>query len=140
MSDAKPRRIRSVSGIVFDSAGRLLLAQRGSGPAIGLWSLPGGKVESGETDEQALIRELREETGLYVTVGRLRFTVHRPSAGSVYEIHCYDCAAHGGQPRPGDDATALRWVDAAAFQALDAEGSLTEGLGVTLRQHAALPH
>ena len=50
---------------------RVLLIRRGKAPLLGRWSIPGGTVESGETLEQALIREMAEETGLDVVPGRL---------------------------------------------------------------------
>ena len=58
------RRIPCVGAIIKDPAGRLLLIKRGHAPQAGRWSLPGGRVEPGESDEQAVIREIREETGL----------------------------------------------------------------------------
>ena len=53
-----------VGAVVHDAAGRLLLIRRGHDPHRGLWSLPGGRVEPGESPEQAVVREVREETGL----------------------------------------------------------------------------
>ena len=66
-----------VGAIITDAAGRLLLIKRGHEPGKGLWSIPGGRVEPGETDEQAVIREVREETGLAVQPGRLVGAVRR---------------------------------------------------------------
>ena len=61
-----------MGAVIKDGAGRLLLIKRGHEPEAGRWSLPGGRIEPGESDEQALVREIGEETGLTVTVGRLR--------------------------------------------------------------------
>ena len=61
--DSQPR-VPCVGGVVRDDAGRLLLIRRGHAPSRGLWSLPGGRVEPGETLEAAVVREVREETGL----------------------------------------------------------------------------
>lgn len=123
--------VRCVGGIVFDTRGRLLVIRRGHDPGRGLWSLPGGRVEAGETDEQALTREMLEETGLDVRPGALVGSVER----GRYAIYDYQCTVLGGTLRAGDDADEARWVDAKAFSAL----SLTEGLLNTLRDWDALP-
>ena len=60
-----------VGAIVHDRVGRLLLIQRGREPGRGLWSLPGGRVEPGESEHEAIEREMAEETGLRVRVVRL---------------------------------------------------------------------
>ncbi|PXY19880.1 NUDIX hydrolase [Prauserella sp. PE36] len=128
--------VRCVGGIVHDDAGRLLLIQRGHEPSAGRWSLPGGRVEEGESDADALARELREETGLDVVAGQLVGSVTRGS----YVIYDYACTVSGGELKAGDDAADARWVDAAAFGALAAAGELTEGLAATLRDWGVLPH
>ena len=63
--------IPCVGAIVADGQGRLLMIKRGHEPGAGLWSIPGGRIEPGETDAEALVREMLEETGLTVEVGRL---------------------------------------------------------------------
>ncbi|PXY32446.1 NUDIX hydrolase [Prauserella muralis] len=129
------RHVRCVGGVVHDATGRLLLIQRAHEPARGRWSLPGGRVEAGETDADAVVRELREETGLDVLPGQLVGTVVR----GAYEIHDYACAVGGGELVAGDDAAAARWVDGAAFAELERTGALTDGLADTLRDWGALP-
>ena len=64
-------RIPCVGAIIKDPGGRLLLIKRGHAPQAGRWSLPGGRVEPGESDQQAVIREIREETGLQVQCDQL---------------------------------------------------------------------
>jgi 8-oxo-dGTP diphosphatase len=103
--------VRCVGAVVRDPAGRLLVIRRGRPPGEGLWSLPGGRVESGETDAVAVVREVREETGLDVTPGALIGSVRRPgSAGVTYDIHDYAATVTGGAAHAGDDAAEVRWV------------------------------
>src|ERR1700761_3001222 len=99
----RARRIRCVGAIITDAAGRLLLIQRGHDPGAGRWSLPGGRVEPGESDAEALAREMREETGLIVTAGPLVGAGERPGgAGPVLDIRDYAATVTGGQLTPGD--------------------------------------
>src|SRR2546430_16924216 len=62
-------RVPCAGAVVKDQAGRLLLVRRGREPGRGRWSLPGGRVEPGETAAEAAVREVREETGLDVVAG-----------------------------------------------------------------------
>jgi ADP-ribose pyrophosphatase YjhB (NUDIX family) len=121
-----------VGGLIYDDAGRLLLVQRANEPGRGLWSLPGGRVEPGEDDERALVREMAEETGLAVAPGALIGRVVRGS----YAISDYACAVVGGSLRAGDDALDARWCDAAALDSLP----LVPGLVDALTEWDALPH
>jgi 8-oxo-dGTP diphosphatase len=104
-----------VGGVVLDG-GRVLLVRRAHPPRQGEWSLPGGKVELGESLTDAVRRELREETGLEVEVGPLVECfdrVHRDDAGAVryhFVIADYLCRPIGGALRPGDDAADAVWA------------------------------
>src|ERR1039458_2879297 len=89
--------IPCVGAVVTDSPGRLLLIKRGHEPGAGLWSLPGGRIEPGETDAEALVREMLEETGLTVEPGRLLGRGQRPALpGDVLDIREYAATATGG--------------------------------------------
>ncbi|KAA2264113.1 NUDIX domain-containing protein [Solihabitans fulvus] len=131
--------IRCVGGIVHDPAGRLLLVRRANAPGKGLWSVPGGRVEPGETDSAAVTRELREETGLSVTVGTLAGMVVRPAPTGFFEIYDYRCQVIHGQLTAGDDAADAAWVDAAIFATLQRDGALTDGLAAALSDWNCLP-
>jgi 8-oxo-dGTP diphosphatase len=121
--------IPCVGAVIKDDKGRLLLIKRGHEPSAGLWSLPGGRIEPGETDTEALVREMREETGLMVEAGRLLGTVQRPARDDdVLEIRDYTATIIGGTLRPGDDAADARWVDAEDLNSLAITDGLVEAL------------
>lgn len=123
--------IACAGAIVHDRTGRLLLVQRANPPGRGLWSLPGGRVEPGESDETAAVREVAEETGLAVRPLRLagRATIPGPS-DTVYEIADYLCElVDGGTLSPSSDAADARWVTALEYSGLPVVDGLTEILG-----------
>jgi 8-oxo-dGTP diphosphatase len=130
------RRVPCVGAIVHDDAHRLLMIRRANAPSAGRWSLPGGRVERDETDAQALRREVAEETGLDVYVGRHVGTVELPGPpGTTYDVRDYACAVMGGHLRAGDDALDARWVQRGELYALDCSGRLVE----LLEQWGMLP-
>lgn len=102
---------------------------------MGLWSIPGGRIEPGERDDEAVVREVHEETGLEVTCGPLLGAVDRP--GLV--IRDYQAFITGGALVAGDDAAAARWATPAEAHAMDAAGELTSGLLAALRSWSVLP-
>jgi 8-oxo-dGTP diphosphatase len=131
-------RLQCVGAVIRDPGGRLLLILRGHEPAKGLWSIPGGRIEPGESDEQAVVREVREETGLAVTCERLLGAAELPGpGGTVIDVRDYlTSLAPGAAPAAataGDDAAAVRWVTDADADAMDARGELTPGLLAALR-------
>jgi 8-oxo-dGTP diphosphatase len=122
-------RIPCVGAIVRDRAGRLLLIKRGHAPEAGKWSLPGGRIEPGETDAQALVREMREETGLTVLPGPLLGAVERPGpGGTIIGIRDYAATVTGGTLAAGDDAADARWVAAADVPRLPLTSGLADAL------------
>jgi ADP-ribose pyrophosphatase YjhB (NUDIX family) len=130
--------IRCVGALVDDGAGRLLVIRRGHAPAMGLWSIPGGRVEPGETDVQAVVREVSEETGVAVIAGEWVGSVQRTGIGQdVYDIHDYDCAvvSDPASAVAATDAADLRWVGRAELAGLD----LTDELWETLQSWDRLP-
>jgi 8-oxo-dGTP diphosphatase len=123
-----------VGGLVYDGEGRLLLVQRRNEPGRGLWSVPGGRVEPGEDDAAALVREMREETGLDVAPGPLIGCVQR----GPFAIADYRCTVVSGILAASDDALDARFVDRATLESLPLVDGL-DGLLVTLTEWDALP-
>lgn len=107
---AKPR-LRVVAAALFDSAGRVLIAQRPEGKHMaGWWEFPGGKVADGETDAQALVRELREELGVESHAMQLISTMSHEYPDRVVDLVLWHAALANGEPR-GLDGQQLKWVD-----------------------------
>lgn len=131
--------IRCVGAVVHDQQGRLLLVLRANEPGQGKWSLPGGRVEQGETDHAAVRREVHEETGLCVTVGALAGHLSRPAQQGTYEIFDYFCRSGRSRLFPGDDAADAIWAGRARFDTLERANALTEDLDVLLRAWDCLP-
>jgi ADP-ribose pyrophosphatase YjhB (NUDIX family) len=103
----------AVGAVVLRGDGAVLLVQRARPPLEGAWSLPGGKVEAGESLAEALRREVREETGLDVEPGARVAELTLLGEGFAYEIHDFACAlaphARPDDAGAGDDARAVRW-------------------------------
>ena len=130
------RRVPCVGAIVHDDAHRLLMVRRVNAPSAGRWSLPGGRVERDETDADAVRREVAEETGLVVVVGRHVGTVELPGPpGLIYDVRDYACGVTGGRLRAGDDAADARWVYRAELLTLDTTDRLVD----LLEQWGMLP-
>ena len=107
-------------GAVVVDRGRVLLVRRGTEPLRGHWSLPGGLIEVGEALTDAVVREVREETGLEVKAVELielLDRIHR-DGGRVryhYVIADYLCFVTGGELRAASDADEVRWVERAEW-------------------------
>lgn len=123
-----------VGAIAVDD-GHLLLIRRGRGPGAGEWSLPGGRVEPGETTAEAVVRELMEETGVEGVCGELVGFVERIGDDHHYVILDFAVAVlERTPPTAGDDAAEAAWVPLSGV----AEMRLVEGLAEFLHEHDIL--
>ncbi|MET9783625.1 NUDIX hydrolase [Nocardiopsis alba] len=95
----------SVAGAVVREDGRLLTIRRADN---GRWELPGGVLELAETPKEGVRREVWEETGVHVQVGRLTGVYKNTARGIVALV--FRCAPSGGDPRPSDESTAVAWL------------------------------
>lgn len=115
MSSAQQLPKLGVSASVWRD-GKVLLVQRAK-PPVGIWAFPGGHVEAGERLEEAVARELLEETGLtarFEGLLGLYDVIRRDSSGLVsvhYVIACYVGVAGPGDPVAASDAAAAEWAD-----------------------------
>lgn len=118
---------------MFDE--RILLVRRGRGPAEGCWSVPGGRVEAGETLAEAVVRELQEETGLFAMCESLLGWTEVVDPDHHYVILDFTVTiVDEADPVAGDDAAEAAWVPL-----LDvAELRLADGLAEFLHDHGIL--
>ncbi len=101
----------AVGAVVFRADGAVLLVRRARPPAVGAWTLPGGKVETNESRESAVVREVEEETGLVVSPIAIVEELVLEREGFSYRIVDFVCAlVKDAEPRAGDDVDAARWV------------------------------
>jgi ADP-ribose pyrophosphatase YjhB (NUDIX family) len=104
--------------------GRVLVTQRARGPALGVWTMPGGVVETGETLTEALVREIDEETGMAVEPVALaghREVVVRDDQGRVsrhFVILCFATRWIAGEPRLNEELSEARWLRPAELSSL----------------------
>jgi ADP-ribose pyrophosphatase YjhB (NUDIX family) len=127
----------AVGALVFDATGRVLLVLRARPPGERLWSVPGGKLEPGETLAQAVAREVREETGLVVEVGPLACVVEQMSPDYHFVILDYLGRAIGGTLAAASDANDARFVDEAELAQLPLTDGLIDVLARARATHAA---
>lgn len=131
------RRIHVAAAVVLRD-GLLLLTQRPPGEALGLmWEFPGGKIERGESPEQALVREIREELGVGATTRAVLGThVHAYPHGIEVHLTFVHCDLDSTDFRPSHEVHAVRWVrpaDVDLNHVLPADRGFLVGLGAPPR-------
>lgn len=111
--DKPPRPAIAVGAVVFDAFERVLLIRRGKQPGLGLWSIPGGKQDRGETLVQCCRRETFEETGIEIESGPIIALVERMIGDFHYVIVDFVATLkdlENATPKPATDVSDARWV------------------------------
>lgn len=125
----------AVGAVVVDN-GRLLMIRRGHGPAAGTWSIPGGRIQTGETAAEAVVRELAEETGLDGICGDfLGWSEIIDEEAHVVILDFEAVVLDPVAPTAGDDATEADWVECDAV----CDRRLPPGLAEFLHGHGIIP-
>jgi 8-oxo-dGTP diphosphatase len=123
------RRPEVCVGAVIVDDDRMLLIRRGHGPAAGSWSLPGGRVEFGETLAEALVREVQEETALEVVVGDYIGHVEIIDDDAHFVVHDFAATAFDAEVvLAGDDAAEAKWFGLHEVAELNLSAGLAEFL------------
>ena len=105
-------------GVICFRADDVLLIRRANPPRAGEWSLPGGRIEPGETEQAAALRELMEETGVSARLGPKVAVIDADFEGFCYRLHDYVADWSGGNPRGADDAKEARFFPVTEIGAL----------------------
>jgi 8-oxo-dGTP diphosphatase len=119
---ASPSPLVGAGAVIWNDKREIVLIRRGKAPRQDQWSIPGGHVEWGESVREAVLREVREETGLSVEIAALIDVVDlvtRDETGNIsshYVLIDFAARLLGGELRPGSDAADARWV---AYSLLD---------------------
>ncbi len=134
-----------VGALVFRDE-KVLLVERGKPPLEGFWSLPGGLVETGERLEDAVAREVFEETGLRIAVESLATVFERimPDAAGRPEYHYvlvdFYCTLLGGDLRPGDDSRRAEWFELPALASLPMTAGTREVIETCCSRRQTMSH
>ena len=123
--------VRVVAAALYDEAGRVLIAERPAGKHMaGRWEFPGGKIAAGESESEALARELREELGVDFRSGRALMSLSHAYEDRLVELSLWVVASYSGEPA-GLDGQRLKWVHPAKLaeeDILEADRPFVEAL------------
>ena len=122
-------------GIVCIRGDEVLLIQRGTAPRKGEWSIPGGRIETGETEAQAALRELEEETNVTADLLTKITALNADFEGYHYRLHDYLARWISADPKAGDDADKACFVP---LSKIDGLGMWTETVRVIREGHAKM--
>ena len=134
MQQNMSKTIRVAAAVIFDAEGRIFATQRGYGEWKNWWEFPGGKIEPGETPEQALQREIREELDADIRVGGLLHTVEYDYPAFHLTMYCFRCEPVG--PFTLKEHEAARWLLPAQLESvrwLPADEEIIQMLSTTAR-------
>ena len=116
------KQIEVVAAIIHDDQGLIFATQRGYGDWKDYWEFPGGKMEPGETPQQALMREIREELETQIKIEKYVTTIEYDYPTFHLTMHCYWCSLAGAQPTlleheaarwlPKDQLASVNWLPA----------------------------
>lgn len=116
MSTGTPPLIRVVAGVIARDERYLITQRRPTAVLAGLWEFPGGRVESGENDADALHRELRERLGVEVEVGKPMARRTHHYEGYTVELVLYEARLLGGQEPRRQRVADFKWVTSDEFE------------------------
>lgn len=104
--------IRVAAALIFDSQGNFLIAERAHGKLAGKWEFPGGKIENGETEEEAVVREIQEELGILIVPEKVAGIFSHTYAEQEIELALIRCSPFDGSQKIVSDGShaAHAWV------------------------------
>ena len=111
------KSIEVVAAIIHQD-GRILATKRGYGDFKGMWEFPGGKMEAGETEEEAIVREIREELNVGISVERKVCTVEYDYPVFHLTMHCFWCSISDGEMELKEHQSA-RWLEPSEWESVD---------------------